>query len=153
MIEKPLFTLRPNIAVAIIPIILVALFMGFWASFFSISLGIGVSVIIGVSIAMIITIFRLLNLNARKYIFYPQKAEFYEGFLNIIQRTVHHNKVTDCILTKSVWDRLFGTGTISLATAGHQTTARGALGGGINLQYLDKPDKLYKELQRLLNKH
>ena len=91
---------------------------------------------------------------ARNYLFYKEKAEFYEGFLNIVQRTVQYDKVTDCILTRTVWDRLFGTGTIRLITAGHVAApAYGAYGisGGIALQYLEHSEQIYHKLQTLLH--
>ena len=91
----------------------------------------------------------MMNLRARRYLFFKNKAEFYEGFLNIVQRTVSYQKVTDCVLTKSVWDRMFGTGTIRLVTAGHE----GRVGGGIAIQFVENPNQVYKEVQKLLGMH
>lgn len=84
-----------------------------------------------------------MNLKARRYVFFKEKAEFYEGFLNIIFHSVEYRKITDCILTKTVWDRMFGTGTISLLTAGH-------LLGGITMQFVEHPDEIYTQIQELL---
>lgn len=162
--ENPLFILRPNISVAIIPVILGAIFVGIFVGFSVWTIFnnlINYSLVFGIITAMILAIiiifFRLMNLNARKYLFYQKKAEFFEGFLNIVQRTVQYDKVTDCVLTKSVWDRLFGTGTIRLITAGHMgdATYSGYLaqaGGGIALQYLNNPDEVYQRVQKLIGK-
>ncbi len=155
-VEKPLFILKPNLAVAIIPTILgagiAAAFLGLFAGFFLRSLGIGITV--GVLIFVPTFFFRIMNLKARQYLFYKDKAEFYEGFFNIVQRTVQYNKVTDCVLTRTVWDRIFGTGTIRLVTAGHiATPAHGGygMGGGIGLQYLENSEEVYQKVQALLH--
>ncbi len=153
--ETPLFVLRPNIAVAIIPIILGSIIGGLL--FGALAGGFSRSIIVGVitgGVLMLLFLFlRLMNLNARRYVFYKAKAEFYEGFLNIVQRTVQYNKITDCVLTKSVWDRLFGTGTIRLITAGHMAGYQGSyaanLGGGLVLQYISNPDQIYQKLQKM----
>ncbi len=155
MVEKPLFILKPNISVAIIPMILLGLFtatfLGILAGVFSRSLIAGVIISL---IIFILTIFlHFMNLNARRYIFYQKKAEFYEGFLNIVQRTVQYDRITDCVLTKSVWDRMFATGTIRLVTAGHAAAGNyQMMGGGITLQYLNNPDQVYQQIQELINK-
>ncbi len=157
--EHPLFILRPNISVAIIPVILGAIIAGVFVGFFAWlgSKSILLSIIVGMLLAIISIFFRLMNLNARRYLFYQKKAEFFEGFLNIVQRTVQYDKVTDCVLTKSVWDRLFGTGTIRLITAGHMgATPYGGYsaqsGGGLALQYLNNPDEVYQRIQKLIGK-
>lgn len=158
--ERPLLELRPDIPVAIIPVIVSSfVFALFWGvlvwSFLR-------SIIAAVVIAMLTIaatiFFRFMNLNARKYIFYTNKAEFYEGFLNIVQRTVQYSRVTDCVLTKTVWDRLFGTGTIRLVTAGHEgggyrySVLGGGtmMGGGISIQYVKNPDQVFQKVQELL---
>ncbi|MBI4453347.1 PH domain-containing protein [Candidatus Woesearchaeota archaeon] len=162
--ENPLFILRPNISVAIIPVIVGALIAGIFIGFFVwtiLNKLIAYSFVFGIVTAMILAIviifFRLMNLNARRYLFYQKKAEFFEGFLNIVQRTVQYDKVTDCVLTKSIWDRLFGTGTIRLITAGHMGAANyggysSQAGGGIALQYLNNPDHVYQKVQKLIGK-
>ena len=52
-------------------------------------------------------------------------------------------------MKKSVWDRMFGTGTIRLVTAGHE----GKIGGGIGIQYVENPNQVYREVQKLLGIH
>ena len=159
--EKLLFTLKPSLPVAIVPAVLwsliiaifVSFFVGTWLAIFS--LGIMSNIILGALVFILLLAFRILNLKARKYLFYSAKAEFYEGFLNIVQRTVQYDKVTDCVLTRTVWDRMFGTGTIQLLTAGHTgTSAYGAygMGGGIGIQYIENPEQIYKKVQELLKK-
>lgn len=162
--EPPLFILRPNISVAIIPVIVGAIIAGIaigvsvWVILHNIvTYSLVFGIITAIILAIVIIFFRLMNLNARRYLFYQKKAEFYEGFLNIVQRTVQYDKVTDCVLTKNVWDRLFDTGTIRLITAGHMGAAnyggyQAAGGGGIALQYLNNPDNVYQQVQKLIGK-
>ncbi len=150
--EKTLFTLRPQLVVAIIPSLILALFIGgFIGTIIGIPLrSIGVGVVIGFLLAIIFLILHFMNLNSKRYIFYQNKAEFYEGFLNITQRTVDYKKVTDCILIKTVWDRMFNTGTIRLLTAGHQEV-HGHYGyGGLVMQYIENPNQVYQKVQELL---
>src|SRR3989338_93397 len=159
MEEKPLFELRPQIAVAIIPLVIgsiisgaiIGLLAGFYAR--SVTLGIIVFlVLIGITF-----FFRFMNLKARKYIFYKDRAEFYEGFLNIVRRNVRYQKVTDCVLVRTVWDRIFGTGTIRLVTAGHEGGAsyygRHSPGGGAAIQYIEHPEETFKKVDSLLKTH
>ncbi len=148
--EKPILEIRPQMAVAVIPILfgnfVLSGFISFFVYNFTRSWIHFLSIFVVLFIGLIF--FAIMNLKARRYIFYKEKAEFYEGFLNIVQRTVRYEKVTDCVLTKSVWDRLFETGTIRLVTAGHE----GKVGGGIRMQYVENPDAVYKRVEELLKK-
>src|SRR3989344_5813122 len=154
MEEKSILTLMPNIPVAVIPTIFFGIIVSFFIGMivFSLSKSGLTAFIVGLVLFFIMIFFRFMNLQARKYAFYQEKAEFYEGFLNIVQRTVNYNKVTDCILNKSVWDRLFGTGTIQLVTAGHTGGygyhGRGSFGGGVVMQYIKNPDETYMKVQK-----
>lgn len=152
--EKPLFTLQPNITVAIIPVIVTSIFIGVFAGafigFWARSMMLGFSV--GIIVMVLLVFLTLMNLRARRYVFYKDKAEFYEGFLTIVQRTVNYNKVTDCMLRKTVWDRMFGTGTIRLITAGHLGgQGEVAIGGGLMVQYIEHPDDIFQKVQKLLH--
>ena len=156
--EQLLFILKPKLSVAIIPTIIYGVIVGIFLSFqitplIFLAAGIGAGLASALGIIVIVTglfvFFRTMNLRARRYLFYKTKAEFYEGFLNIVQRTVSYHKVTDCVMTKSVWDRMFCTGTIRLVTAGHE----GKIGGGIGIQYVENPNQVYREVQKLLGIH
>ena len=158
-LQKPLFELRPQIAVAIIPIILGGLiasaFIGAFVGFLVKSFLVG---LLSFLVFLVFNIFfRFMNLNSRKYVFYKDKIEFYEGFLNIVQRTVRYSMVTDCVLSKSVWDRMFGTGTIRLLTAGHFGVNTGGynmgnVSGGVAVQFVDRPDEVFSRVEKLLGK-
>ncbi|MBI2102223.1 PH domain-containing protein [Candidatus Woesearchaeota archaeon] len=160
--QQPLFILKPKLSVAVIPTIILGIIFSIFISIYAVpiafvTLGAAGAVAIGFLVFIIIIgltlFFRLMNLKARRYLFYKTKAEFYEGFLNIVQRTVSYQKVTDCVLTKSVWDRMFGTGTIRLVTAGHEGSGRYTVGGGIAIQFVENPNQVYGEVQKLLGMH
>ena len=158
--DAPLLMLKPKISVALIPTMIYWLILGAWlalyvrpAFFFLGNFWIGYLlafvVVWGVAIFV-----RYMNLKHRNYNFFKDRAEFQEGFLNIDQKTVPYDKVTDITLRKTVWDRLFGTGTITVATAG-TFGGRGFLNygaGGIAIQYVETPDDEYKFIQQLVRK-
>ena len=157
--EKPLFTLKPQMAVAIIPTIVFGLFFSAMSLIFTFNLiGLKWGLVVSSILFVIVVFFRFMNLKNREYIFYKQRAEFYEGFLNIVKRNVLYTRITDCVLTKSVWDRMFKTGTIRLVTAGHVDVGGQAgffgssmmMGGGISIQYIEKPDEVYEYISKLL---
>ena len=69
-------------------------------------------------IIVIFLIIRIINLLATEYSFYKDRVEFYEGFVGKIRRSVHYDKITDTVLTQSIFGRIFGTGNFELMTAG-----------------------------------
>ncbi|MEK6932809.1 MAG: PH domain-containing protein [Nanoarchaeota archaeon] len=155
--DQPIIELKPKVSVAIIPTIFWGLILSSLIGFYVgglLARSILVSFIVAGFIIIISVFFKLMNLNARKYIFYKDQAEFYEGFLNILQKNVKYSKITDSSLSKSVWDRMFGTGTITLATAGNLISGNKAImGGGIVMQYIEDPERVYSYLQRILKIH
>ena len=94
--------------------------------------------------------FRIMSLRNTQYIFFKDRLEYYEGFLNQEKRTLPYTKVTDCILNKSVYERMFKVGTILLLTAGQAGVGKYAVSGGARLTALDNPDQLYDQLMGLL---
>ena len=149
--ETPKLSLKPNVSVAIIPIILRSLISGF---IFVAVIGslifkksISGMLLSGVFVFLIMVFLSYMNLRARKYLFYTDKAVFYEGFLNVVQRTVSYDRVTDIVMIRTVWDRLFGTGTIRLVTAGEFGRHMGA---GLTLSYVENPRALHDKLESLM---
>ena len=150
--ETPLFVLKPAIGVAVIPTILGALIFGIF-----ISIWVGVvarSIIAGVLTAITIIVlalfFHLMNLSATRYLFFKNKAEFYDGFLTVVHRTIPYNRVTDCVLIRSVWGRMFGTGTIQIVTAGFENGGRSFVGAGITMKYVRNPEEVYNHVRSIL---
>jgi hypothetical protein len=158
--ETPLFTIRPNVTVAIIPLVIAALFAGAFIGGFLgiITKSIALGLVVGVIAASGAIFLRLMNLNATRYVFFASKAEFYEGFLAISQRNVRYEKITDYVLHKSIWDRMFGTGTIKLVTAGHEGAPMyyggyaAAMGGGLVLRFVEQPDEVFAKIEELVGK-
>lgn len=150
--------LRPKLAVAVLPTIFLSIFIGVFSGFyvaaFFVSNGFYILAwfLTMLMVVLVVTFFRVMNLKSRKYLFYSIEAVFYEGFLNIVQRTVPYSKITDFVLYKSVWDRIFGTGTIRLITPGQEYSWGYNKFSGIAIQYVENPDDVYKKLQAIIHK-
>ena len=84
-----------------------------------------------------------MNLKAREYRFFRDRIEFYEGFLNITRKLVRYERVTDITYTRSVWERLWGTGTIKINTAGSPYKE-------IRISYVRNSEKVYNDVQNLI---
>ncbi|HDD46472.1 MAG TPA: PH domain-containing protein [Candidatus Aenigmarchaeota archaeon] len=84
-----------------------------------------------------------MNLRAREYRFFSDRVEFYEGFLNVNRKIVRYDRVTDISLNKSVWERIWGTGTILLNTAGSPFSE-------VKLSYIKNPEDIYEKIQNIL---
>lgn len=83
------------------------------------------------------------NLNSREYRFYNNEVEVYEGFINITQNNTSYDRVTDISYSQPITQRIFGTGTVKLNTAGsgyHE----------IKISYVDNPEQEYKTLKRIV---
>jgi len=63
--------------------------------------------------------------------------EYREGFLNITQSNVSYNRITDLSLRQSVTQRLFGTGTILVNTAGSDARE-------LRISYIDNSEQELK---------
>lgn len=83
------------------------------------------------------------NLNSREYRFYSNEVEVYEGFINIEQNNTSYDRVTDISYSQPITQRMFGTGTVKLNTAGsgyHE----------IKISYVDNPEQEYKSLKQIV---
>src|SRR3989344_1409365 len=152
--EKSLFELKPNLTAAIIPTLISGVVLGAILSLF-----IGVfagSWLIGFLGLVIITILssfsRFMNLRATKYVFYKDRAEFFEGFFSIVKRTIRYQKITDSVMTKGLVDKIFQTGTIRLITPGTEFVNDKATSSGIMLYHINNPDEIYSKIENLLKK-
>lgn len=144
--ERPQMVLKPKIIAGIIPRFLAVL----------VPLGIVIAVgssflfllgpwLIPVAILVVVVAIFLsyMNLRSREYRFYSDRAEFFEGFLNINQNVVRYERVTDITYNRSVWERLWGTGSILLNTAGtHRKELR--------IGYIENPEEVYGRVQDLV---
>ncbi len=150
---EPILETRPQILAGlflyVLVLILISLFMGNFIGQGMESFVIGV--IAGIVIFLLLLFFRMMSLKSTKYLFYKDRLEHYDGFLNQVRRTLPYTKVTDCILNKNVYERVFGVGTILLLTAGQQGVGRLAIYGGVKLAFAENPDQLYGKLMEMLN--
>lgn len=87
-----------------------------------------------------------MNLRAREYRFFKDRAEFYEGFLNINRKVVRYDRVTDVTYRRSVWERIWGVGSILLNTAGSYYRE-------LRIGYIENSDEIYEKVQGLLKKY
>lgn len=97
----------------------------------------------GVMIALLGTGVVYFNLNSREYRFYRDEVEVYEGFLTINRNSTSYNRVTDISYSQPVTQRIFGTGTVKLNTAGsgyHE----------IKISYVDNPEQEYQTLKKIV---
>ncbi len=151
-IMEPLLEAKPNILAALFlyttVFIFISLFMGIFFGQGMESFVVGV--IVGIVTFLLLLFFRIMTLKSTKYLFYKDRLEYYESFLNQGRRTLPYSKVTDCILHKSVYERIFNVGTISLLTAGQQGIGRLAIFGGVKLALVKNSDQLYGELMKMI---
>jgi uncharacterized membrane protein YdbT with pleckstrin-like domain len=89
-----------------------------------------------------LTVFSYFNVKSREYRFKNDQLEWYEGFLNISQRNIAYNRVTDISLQKPLMQRFFGTGTILVNTAGTDTHE-------VRMSYIDNPDQEYEKVKTI----
>lgn len=97
----------------------------------------------GILLALAGTGIVFFNLNSREYRFYTNEVEVYEGFINITQNNTSYDRVTDISYTQPITQRIFGTGTIKLNTAGsgyHE----------IKISYVDNPEQKYRTLKQIV---
>lgn len=83
------------------------------------------------------------NLRASEYAFHDDHVAVSEGFLTVTEETVPYDRITDVGFTKTVWQRLFGVGTIRLHTAGSD-------GQELEITYVDDPEAVYEALATLI---
>lgn len=83
-----------------------------------------------------------LNIKSREYRFKQNQLEWYEGFLNINQRNVSYNRVTDISLHQPITQRIFGTGTILINTAGSDARE-------VSISFINNPEKEYERIKQI----
>jgi uncharacterized membrane protein YdbT with pleckstrin-like domain len=86
----------------------------------------------------------LFNLRSREYRFYNNEIEVYEGFINIKRNNTSYDRVTDISYSQPVTQRLFGTGTVKLNTAGSGRHE-------IKISYVNEPQKEYDRLKNIVD--
>lgn len=153
--EKPYLILKPRIIAGILPkfvytmlfLLVVGVYLLFsFLRFPEFSSWFLIIPLIFIVIPLISIFVSYMNLRAREYRFFSDRAEFYEGFLNINRTVVRYERVTHVTFRKSVWERIWGTGTVMLSTAG---TAWQEL----KISYIRNPEKTYEDIQNILKRY
>lgn len=154
--SNPDLVLKPRIIAGIFPkffgsLIFVAIL--FWVMnpivIIGVILGIDpiITYLLSASVVVFISVFlAYMNLRARLYRFFSDRAEFYEGFLNINQRVVRYDRITDITHNRSVWERIWGTGSVHLNTAGSNMKE-------VKISYIRDSENVYRKVQKLVKSH
>src|SRR5258708_204609 len=107
MQDQPLATLRPKISVGLLSTAVQWIFLGTIVAFYISDILIRdgswtTGIVVFLAVWGFVLISKYLNLKQRKYTFYKGRAEFYEGFFNINQKSVPYQRVTDIDLRRSI---------------------------------------------------
>lgn len=86
--------------------------------------------------------YTFLNLRTRKYTLYRDRVEMKEGFLKHEAKTLPYSRVTNVQLSKNVWERWLGAGTVKLQTAGSDDEE-------LWIRGINNPDKVSESIRQL----
>jgi len=102
-----------------------------------------------------------LNYSRTEYWFFDDRLEFEEGFFSINQKVIMFRDVKEVTLHKGIFQRIYGLGTIYLATL-----ATGTAGGfnpfvalgfgtvsasGVSVRDITDPDQMFDKIRRLVD--
>src|ERR1700689_2786451 len=104
-----------------------------------------------------------LNYSRTEYHFFADRLEFEEGFFSINKKVINFRNVKEVTLRKGILQRLYGLGTIYLATLATGSTPRSnpfvALGfgnvsaSGINVRDITDPDQAFDKIRQMIDAH
>jgi uncharacterized membrane protein YdbT with pleckstrin-like domain len=105
-----------------------------------------------------------LNYSRTVYTFYPDRLEFEEGFFAINKKVIRFRDVKEISLRKGIFQRLYGLGTIYLATLAtgssygmDRSNWFGAFGfgnisaSGVGVRDIPNPDVEYDRIRRIVD--
>jgi membrane protein YdbS with pleckstrin-like domain len=102
-----------------------------------------------------------LNYSRTEYRFFPDRLEFEEGFFSINKKVITFQNVKEVTLRKGIFQRLYGLGTIYLATLATGSTPGFnpfvALGfgnvsaSGISVRDVRDPDEMYERIRQMVD--
>jgi len=140
-------TIRPYLLAAIpsmvIATTIVAAIVAGGAWLFAAQVDASLAKLIFVAGAVLLSALGVGNLRTQEYHFYDDHVEIHTGFLNVTRENVPYSRITDVGLSESVWQRLFGVGTITVNTAGSDGTE-------ITFSHVKRPETVYDAVQSLI---
>lgn len=101
---------------------------------------------------LVVGIPKLFHWNAKRtyaeteYRIYDDKVEYSEGFLNVSNNTARLDRITDIHLKQGYFQQKYGLGTLVMDMPG------GGSRNSIKISDIKESDKIYKQLQELLDK-
>lgn len=134
------------------PIVIIAIFLifsligSFAGGGFSVFLsGLIISLIIFV-ICGIPMLFKIIQFKNMEYSFYKTKVIYRDSFLNQAEKEVKYKYIRECVLVRTLVDRIFGYGRVTL-----YTNAESGFANGIMIPYLKNSNEIYKQIKELLD--
>lgn len=86
-----------------------------------------------------------------KYRFFRKKLDYFEGFFTIEEKTIDYRNIIEVNLSKGIFQRKYGLGTIILSTPATGYSSRSAM-SGIRIADIQNPDEVYAQVKELINK-
>ncbi len=121
----------------------------------------GALVFFGIPITFYIV--KKLNYGRTEYKFFDDQLEFEEGFFTINKKLVKYKDIKEVTLGKGILQRIYGLGTIYLATLATGSTPSFnpfyALGfgnvsaSGIGVRDIPNPDEAYEKIKAMVESH
>lgn len=96
-------------------------------------------------ITLIQAFFKKAQLRNMNYEFYRTKIEYSDSFLNKAEKEVKYKHIRETVLSRRIFDRIFGLGAVIL-----YTNAESGFGNGIVIPCLENSEAVYKEIKELL---
>jgi membrane protein YdbS with pleckstrin-like domain len=103
-----------------------------------------------------------LNYARTEYRFFEDRLEFEEGFFTINKKVIKYSNIKEITLRKGVFQRMYGLGTVYLATLATGSTQNYnffyALGfgnvsaSGIAVRDIQSPDEAYEKIKTIVDK-
>jgi membrane protein YdbS with pleckstrin-like domain len=102
-----------------------------------------------------------LNYSRTEYRFFTDHLEFEEGFFSINKKVIRFRDVKEVTLRKGIFQRLYGLGTIYLATLATGSSPSfnpfialgfgNISGSGINVRDIGEPDQAFDKIRQLVD--
>lgn len=105
-----------------------------------------IAILVFILISAISGIFTYISFKKKYYDFYSNKLEYYDGFLTLNKSTIPFERITNIDEKRNLLDRIFGTSTIAVETAGSS-------GSEINIKYILNGTSIVSNLKEVLREH